>query len=204
MHKKVLAIASHPDDIEGGCYGTLCKYKQQGFRIHYLVLTCGGDSGNADIRRKEQEEVADLLGATVKFQNLQSALLNNNSGRETIQAIEDAIKVIKPDIIFTHSKNDVHQDHRLVNEATISATRFFQGQVYCYEAYSSLRYFQPTVFYRIDEFFEDKLRAISLFTSQGKKFYMNPEVITGIAVFRAAQSGKLGKAEAFEIGRIIR
>jgi len=135
---------------------------------------------------------------------LPSAHLGNNSGRETIEAIEKAIAEIKPNIIFSHTEHDRHQDHILVNRATISACRFFQGQLYFYEAFSSLKYFEPQMVYRIDEFFPDKIIAISLFTSQANKFYMQPKIIESIAVFRAAQFGMFGKAEAFEVGKIIK
>jgi len=202
--RRILGIASHPDDLEFGCFGTFKRYQQQGYKLYYLILTNGGDSGNGDIRKEEQSEAADLLKAEVKFQNLPSAYLNNDSGRETIKAIENSINLVKPQVIFTHSDNDRHQDHRLVNKATTSACRFFQGQLYFYEGHSSLKYFKPNLVYRIDAFFEDKLRTMNLFISQATKFYMNPKVIRAIATFRAAQFGFLGKAEAFEVGGIVR
>ena len=197
---KILAIGSHPDDIECGCFGTLKKYKQKGAELYYLMLTCGGDSGDAEVRRTEQLESAEVLGAKVIFTNLESAYLNNDSGRKTIEAIEKAIKEVKPDIIFTHSEHDRHQDHRLVNRATNSACRFFQGELYYYCGYSSLKDFKPQVYEKI----EDDTEPLKFFKSQSDKFYMNPKVRDSILVFWATQAGFLGKAEAFEVGRIIR
>lgn len=199
---RILAIGAHPDDVEYGCFGSLCKYETAD--IHYLILTSGSDSGNPQEREKEQLESASFLNAEVKFCRLRSAYLNNDSGRATINFIEESISSLKPDIIFSHSANDRHQDHRLVNFATVSACRFFQGELFFYEGYSSLKYFKPNVVYRIDGSFQKKIDVISKFKSQSNKFYMNPKVIESIAVFRAAQFGFLGKAEAFETGGIVR
>ncbi len=41
--KKVLAIGPHPDDIELGCFGTMCKYAEKGYEVHFLVL-CRGEA----------------------------------------------------------------------------------------------------------------------------------------------------------------
>ena len=197
---KILAIGAHPDDIEIGCYGTLKKAVKQSHEVEYLVLTAGGDSGDAEVRKGEQLETS--LGH-VKFGGLKSAFLNNNSGRESIKLIEETINKIKPDIIYSHSHNDNHQDHRSVNRATRSACRFFQGQLLFYEGWSSLKYFKPNCIVKVDDYFNSKLRVLKTFISQSDKFYMNPKVIESIAIFRAAQFGYLGKAEAFEVGGIV-
>lgn len=203
LFMNILAIGSHPDDVCGGCFGTLCKLKRDGNNLFYLILTLGEDGGNRWERKREQEEVAQLLNVNVTFAGLPSAHLNNDSGRATIQAIEQAILKCKPRVIFSHSINDRHQDHRLVNRATISACRFYQGSIYFYEGFSSLNTFNPTYYSRIDNFFEEKLRALSLFKTQQEKFYIKPEVVSALATYRAAQSGYIGKAEAFEVGKII-
>lgn len=199
----ILAMGAHPDDIEIGCFGTLSKYKKNGHNLFFLMLTDGGDGGDAKFRRHEQEVNAKLIGAEVKFGGFPSAYLNNDSGRATIEEIEKAITAVKPDVIFSHSNNDSHQDHRLVNQATVSACRFFHGELYFYEGYSSLKTFQPRKIIEIGEFFQDKLKVISLYHTQKEKFYMKPELITAVAIFRAAQFGFLGRAEAFEIGGIV-
>jgi LmbE family N-acetylglucosaminyl deacetylase len=201
----ILVIGAHPDDIEGGCFGTIKKYQQQGYSIFYLTISLGEDGGDPNKRRIEQEEAALLVKAKVKFGNLPSAYLNNNSGRETIVLIENTVQEVRPDIIFTHSVNDRHQDHVLVNKATESACRFFKGNIFYYEGFSSLKTFKPNVFYRIDEFFVDKLRALNMFNTQAKKPYMDVRVIETLARFRACQANLWGNlVEAFEVGRIIK
>jgi LmbE family N-acetylglucosaminyl deacetylase len=197
---RILIVSAHPDDAEFGCYGTLLKHFNSSDTITYLVLTLGGDSGNPQVRREEQ--LSTSLGI-VHFGALKSAFLDNNSGREAISLIEKTIDLASPDIIYTHSSNDRHQDHRAVNRATLSACRFFKGQLYFYEGFSSLKRFRPNKFVDISDYFDQKLWVMRKFKSQASKFYMNPELITAVATFRAAQAGFLGRAEAFEVGSIV-
>jgi LmbE family N-acetylglucosaminyl deacetylase len=199
----ILSIGAHPDDLEIGCFGTLSHYKSIGYSLYNLVISLGEDAGDPARRKKESEQAAKLLGAEVKFGNLPSAYLSNNSGRETIDLIEKAIRCVEPNIIFTHSAHDRHQDHRLVNLATESACRFFKGDIFYYEGFSSLKTFNPTLFHNIDLFFEDKLKALSLFGTQSKKPYMDKKAVETLSRFRAYQANIFGGlAEAFEIGRM--
>jgi LmbE family N-acetylglucosaminyl deacetylase len=201
----ILAIGSHPDDIEGGCFGTLRRLHQLKCKLFYVVVSLGEDAGEPKIRKREAEKSAKLLDAEIIFGQLHSALLANNSGRETIVLIENAIKKFDPSIIFTHTYHDRHQDHRLVNKATESACRFYKGDIYYYEGFSSLKTFQPNCFYDITQQFPLKLKALGNFSSQGKKPYMDKKVIECLARFRACQANMWGGlAEAFEIGRISR
>jgi LmbE family N-acetylglucosaminyl deacetylase len=54
----VLAIGSHPDDIEFGCGGTLHKLAARGHKVYLMVLTSGNAGGNFSIRKKEQMKAA--------------------------------------------------------------------------------------------------------------------------------------------------
>ncbi|MFQ5836218.1 MAG: PIG-L deacetylase family protein [bacterium] len=59
----ILAIGSHPDDIEFGCSGTLIKYKRTGANIFLLVLSEGSSGGSSNERKREQMESAKIIGA---------------------------------------------------------------------------------------------------------------------------------------------
>ena len=50
----ILAIGSHPDDIEFGCGGTLLKYSENGHKVYMLVLSKGDKGGDPEVRQKEQ------------------------------------------------------------------------------------------------------------------------------------------------------
>lgn len=59
----ILAIGSHPDDIEFGCGGSLIKFSSKGHNVSMLVMTEGGEGGETSIRAKEQTDSNRILGA---------------------------------------------------------------------------------------------------------------------------------------------
>ena len=66
MKLDVLAIGSHPDDVELGCGGTLALLARRGLKFGILHLTRGeaGTRGTAEERHGEAEEAARILGAS--------------------------------------------------------------------------------------------------------------------------------------------
>ena len=128
---KALVIFAHPDDAEGSCGGTTAKWVREGKTIHYLVIT-NGDKGTDDpsmtsvrlagIREKEQEAAAKVLGVSdVTFLRVPDGELENSLllRREIVRLIRRH----QPDIIFTHYRNDLHQDHRLISDLTWNTFR---------------------------------------------------------------------------------
>ncbi|MEE8523789.1 MAG: PIG-L family deacetylase, partial [Thermoanaerobaculia bacterium] len=65
MSLDVLAVGTHPDDVELSCGGTLALLVEQGHRIGILHLTRGerGTRGTAAERETEAEAAAEALGA---------------------------------------------------------------------------------------------------------------------------------------------
>ncbi len=138
---KILAIGAHPDDVELGCFATLAKLHKEGHEIHILVCT-NGESGKVDEqsisnRLEEAKESAALIDAKIYFGNLPDTKLSD--GIETILVLEKHIKDIKPDMLFFNYKEDIHQDHRHLASAVISATRFTPEKIYMYESPSTSR-----------------------------------------------------------------
>jgi len=210
---RILAIGAHPDDVEVGCGGTLVQYKQKGHEVYILVLSKGEASGDPQIREKECKAAAKIIGAEIIFGDLKDTKITD--GIETIMAIENVINQLKPDIIFSHSSKDGHQDHRNVGLATLSAARRSK-KVLLYESPAALREFCPQVFVDISTTFSVKMKALETFGSQASKPYfqgvnMSDEshkfsyvlnAVEGLAVYRGFQAG-VQLAEAFEVGRYI-
>jgi LmbE family N-acetylglucosaminyl deacetylase len=64
----VLAIVAHPDDAELSCGGSLLASKDRGERTGILDLTRGrvGSQGTPEIRAREAERAAEILGLVVR------------------------------------------------------------------------------------------------------------------------------------------
>ncbi|MDG0812731.1 PIG-L deacetylase family protein [Cohnella rhizosphaerae] len=118
---KILAVGAHPDDAEGLCGGTLAKYAARGDQVTILVAT-NGNVGSPTlsreeigaIRRKEAEHAAAVIGADLIWLNIDDEFLFHD--KETRLLFIDAIRQAQPDVMFVHSTNDYHPDHRICGE----------------------------------------------------------------------------------------
>jgi len=175
----VLAIGAHPDDVEIGAGGTLVAHVARGDEVVITTLSHGAVGGDAGVRRSEAAAAARRLGARLVLLDLDDTRISD--GAPTVQTIETVVGEVQPTIVYTHSFNDLHQDHRATHRATLVATRR-ADRVYCYESPSSTVAFAPTRFVPIDAYLADKLAAIAEYTSQvAKADYLAPELLEATA-----------------------
>lgn len=121
--KRVLCLGAHSDDIEIGCGGTLLQMieESKGLEFYWLVL-----SSNLK-RAKEAERSANafLQGArrkTIVIKTFRDGFLPY-IGAPVKEMFEEIKKTFVPDMIFTHFRYDLHQDHRMVCELTWNTFR---------------------------------------------------------------------------------
>ncbi len=160
---KIIAIGAHPDDLEYGCGGTLCKLSKAKHKINLLVMTRGEMGGDPSLRQKEQERSAKILNAKLfwgRFKDTQIPL-----EKETIHTIEHFIKSIKPDLIFVLHPNDTHQDHRAIAQATITATRYVRNVLF-YEVPTTVDFSPASVFVDITDAIDHKMALLKAHKSQ--------------------------------------
>lgn len=193
----ILAIGAHPDDIEIGCGGSLIKYSDKGHNIFLLIMTNGEQGGAPDVRKAEQEQVANLLGAEDLFWGdiVDTHLAVN---LESIQKIESVLAKVKPNFIFSPFSDDTHQDHRHLAQMTVSATRYIKNVLF-YEGPTTQR-FNPDVYIDISGKIERKIELLKAHKSQVQKTNIEDVSIIDIAYssanFRGIQ-GRVKYAEAF-------
>jgi LmbE family N-acetylglucosaminyl deacetylase len=215
---KILAVGAHPDDVELGCGGTLALFKKREHEVYVLVLTRGEASGDPEVREHECKVAAEIIGVDRLFLGgLRDTRITD--GIDTITAIENIINTVAPDIVFTHSSKDAHQDHRNTHLASLSAARDI-GKIFLYESPAALREFLPQVYVDVAETIETKLKAVAMFESQALKSYIKDyakaldpsqkwnisgslsNASEGLARFRGFQVG-LALAESFEVARYL-
>lgn len=199
----VLAIGAHPDDIEFGCGGTLLKHSRRGDNIYLLVLTKGEVGARPSVRLKELARSAKFLKSKKIYQgNFPDTKVS--VGKGLISAIEDAMKDSKAGLVFFNYYHDIHQDHRAVAMAAISATRYAK-KVLCYEV-PTTECFQPDVFVDIGNVLADKLELLKLYASQVNKTRVPHltilESAKSCANFRGFQ-GRVKYAEGFKALRLM-
>lgn len=199
----ILAIGSHPDDIEIGCAGTLIKYRQNGHKIYTLIMTEGSMGGESSVRMDEQLRSNELIGVEKTFwggyKDTELPL-----DKEVIAVIENVIKEVDPVFIFAQYFDDTHQDHRNLANATISATRYIKNVLF-YEV-PTTHDFSPSIFVNIGDVFDEKVKVLMAHKSQVMKTNIGDlsivDVATSQAVFRGLQ-GRVKHAEGFVPQRLF-
>lgn len=220
MRKKVLVIAPHPDDETLGCGGTLLLLKDKGYQINWLIVTevyekFGFSKDRVSSRNIEIETVSKKYG----FENIirlgiPTAKVDGVAKGDLVSKISDVFNEIKPNIIYVPFYNDVHTDHKLIAEATISCTKWFRypfiETVLYYETISETdfnvdstqRSFSPNVYIDISDYLDAKINIMELFESelQAFPFPRSREAIRSLSLLRGSQCGAEA-AEAFELLR---
>lgn len=200
--KTVLVVGAHPDDIELGCGGFIVKMKDSGAKVYGLTMTKGERGTNYNGKR------TDEIARCARFMELDGFWVCDFPDTELETAVSSMKDVIEEKLretgateVVTHTGLDIHGDHRAVFEATKVAARSLS--ILCYEDVSTPGEFVPNYFVDISGYIEDKLKLISFHKTQGKKAYMDPEIIKGRAAHRGLQSG-VQYAEAFMIHKLHR
>jgi LmbE family N-acetylglucosaminyl deacetylase len=119
---RLLAIGAHPDDIEIGCCGTILKLLEEDAlsAIGWVVLSGKGE--RADEARASAEAV--LSGVDEKrlmLRDFRDGFFPYDGG--DIKEFFESLKEFSPDIVLTHQRADLHQDHRVACELTWNTFR---------------------------------------------------------------------------------
>lgn len=122
----ILAIGVHPDDVELSCSGTLLEQIENGYSVGLVDLTQGelGTRGSAEIRLKEAEDAANLLGADFR-ENLGMKDGFFEFSENNLRKIIVSIRAHRPKIVLANAIKDRHPDHgraaKLVHQACFLA-----------------------------------------------------------------------------------
>ena len=226
MSKKILIVASHPDDEVLGCFGTVSRLIKEGYEAYALILGEGKTSrDDTRIVENKSEEIAVLNSETQKANDsigikkvfVESFPDNRFDSVDLLDIVKVISKVkeeVQPDIIFTHFENDLNIDHRITYQAVLTATRPMEDEcvkeIYSFEILSSTEWnyplsFSPDTFYDISDTLDLKLEAMKQYTSELCE-YPHPRSLEGIELNAKYQGMRVGKryVEAFKSIRIIK
>jgi LmbE family N-acetylglucosaminyl deacetylase len=196
----ILAVGCHPDDIELGCGGTVRAASNLGKKVVAVFMSKGEQSGDPKVRPNESIEALSLLGVKeVHFGDFPDSEIP--CSKQAIDFLEAFYVENKPETILTHTVNDIHQDHRQIGWASISAFRN-APRLLAYETPRVTPAFSPTYFVDITNCVNDKWNALKCHISQKTKRYITYESMVNLASFRGSQVS-LAAAEAFEVVRYV-
>ena len=125
MKKRFLFVSPHPDDVELGAGGTICKLVQAGHKVCVLDLTSGEPTpyGSEQKRQRETKKSSRILGIGTRI-NL--ALPNRFlfDSKEARLRLAEQIRIFKPDVLLCPYFEDAHPDHIACSKIT-EAARFY-------------------------------------------------------------------------------
>jgi LmbE family N-acetylglucosaminyl deacetylase len=199
---RVLAIGAHADDIEIGAGGTILRLIEEypGLEFKWTVLT-----GNSDRLAEARNSARAFLGeiaATIELPGFTDGFLPYD-GRAVKQFYE-TLKPFGPDLILTHFRGDLHQDHRLACELTWNTFRdhlIFEYEIPKYDGDLAA----PNFYVPLSE--SQVQRKIDLlskhFASQRVKHWYERETFLGLMRIRGLECHIAGHAEAFYCRKVF-
>lgn len=219
MQKKVLIIAAHPDDEVLGCGGSMAKLIELGHEVRLCILSSGEGAraiNQTTERYQALENIKLFYNIKKSYQfNFKDNQFDVHSMLELTQAIESVAIDYQPHIVYTHSAIDLNIDHRLTNQATLTAFRPLPGscieKILAYEVLSSTELslsssFRPNYFETLSKNHCDiKLNAMQLYRNEIREF-PHPRSIKAIESLMICRGTSIGEsyAEAFIIEREIK
>jgi LmbE family N-acetylglucosaminyl deacetylase len=181
MH--ILVVAAHPDDEILGLGGTIARHASLGDLVTVAIIADNGIAryGDETVQtvRHCTREAAERIGiSNLRFAGLADQVLDTLPILEITQWIEDVLREIQPQVIYTHHRGDINTDHQLVHKATLTAARPYSApyveRIYCFETPSATewagpypeRFFVPNVHVDITDFLDIKLSAMTGYVTE--------------------------------------
>jgi LmbE family N-acetylglucosaminyl deacetylase len=203
--KRVLCLGAHSDDIEIGCGGTILNLIEKSNRIefYWLVLSANPERTN-EATRSARAFLRRARKKTIVVKSFRDGFLPY-LGPPVKECFEELKKVFTPDVIFTHCRHDLHQDHRLVCELTWNTFRnhlILEYEIPKYDA--DLR--SPNFFVPLSDA-QARKKVNSLmrhFTTQQNKQWFSEDLFYGLMRLRAAEAASPTRyAEAFCCRKVL-
>lgn len=202
--KTVLAIGAHPDDIEIGCGGTLLRLlREEPIHIHCLIFS-GTEERNQEARSSARRFLAAAKSSELDIRTFPDSYFPAHYA-DIKKVLRDTKKKICPDLIFTHRRTDLHQDHSLIGALTWNIFRdhlIFEYEIPKYDGDLAT----PNVYVDLDrEICIEKIDTIiGCFPSQKNKTWFDAETFWALLRLRGVESDSASKyAEGFYCRKFV-
>jgi len=202
---QLLCLGAHSDDIEIGCGGTITTLlkKYRHLAIHWVVFSANADRAN-EARASADIFLVDAESKTTVIKDFKDSFFPF-IGSRIKEYFEQLKKELCPDLIFTHYRNDLHQDHRLISELTWNTFRnhlILEYEIPKYDGDLG----SPNVFVPLDEpAVRVKIDTIlNCFKSQASNHWFSEDLFKSILRVRGMEcNAPNGFAEAFHCRKMV-
>ena len=204
--RTLLCIGAHADDIEMGCGGTILRLLETfpGLAVRWVVLS-GGEVRAAEAHSSAEQFLRDAGEKHVEIAEFQDSAFPYNDAIALKKFFRELSALNDPDLIFTHCRDDLHQDHRFVAELTWQHFRdhmILEYEIPKYEGDLG----RPSVFVPLPtEAVKRKVDTlVSSFGSQHDKPWFSAETFHSLLHLRGIECrSPTGAAEAFHCAKMV-
>lgn len=202
--RTVLCLGAHCDDIEIGAGGTILKLVRDypGLHFHWVVLS-------SDARRAAEARASAALflhgvSSTVVIKEFRNSFFPY-VGAEIKEYFEQIKRDVKPDLVLTHYRHDLHQDHRLVSDLTWNSFRdhlILEYEIPKYDGDLG----NPNCYVELDEAICRRKVGIIMksFVSQNDKQWFTEDTFMALLRLRGIEANSAGRyAEAFHGRKLV-
>jgi LmbE family N-acetylglucosaminyl deacetylase len=197
--KHILCLGAHADDIEIGCGGTLLKLARHNpaLNVVWVVWSAGGRRAQ-EARRSAGWFLRGVASRRILLKQFRMSYFPFQ-GAKIKDGFETLARRCVPDVVFTHQREDRHQDHRLVSDLSWNTFRdhlILEYEIPKYDGDLG----QPNVFVPLErEICDEKVTALCrFFKTQSDKHWFSQDTFLGLMRLRGVEcASKTGYAEAF-------
>ena len=203
--KRVLCVGAHGDDIEIGAGATIFHLIETspGVEFYWLVLTSNADRAK-EAQRSARSFLRKVTKKTIVVKSFRDGFLPY-IGAKVKECFEELKMAFSPDLILTHCRHDLHQDHRVVCELTWNTFRnhlILEYEIPKYDAdLRSPNFFVPLS----DALCEKKVSTLMrCFGTQRNRQWFSEDLFFGLMRLRGIESASSTRyAEAFHCRKIL-
>lgn len=195
--KSVLCVGAHSDDIEIGCGGALLQLARSYPQAHFSWVVLSGSPQRAREARASAAAFMRGCNYTLSCDTFRDGYFPFQG--EALKERFETLKPITPDIVFTHRREDAHQDHRQVAQLTWNTFRdhcILEYEIPKWDG--DLR--TPNVYVRLDKAVAARKTRLLMrhFGTQRNKHWFTPDTFLGLLRLRGLEcASPSGFAEGF-------
>lgn len=201
----LLCLGAHSDDIEIGCGGTVLRLLKEfpNARVVWVVFGAPGARAEEALRSAELF-LEDAAHRQVIIKEFRDGFFPYIGG-EIKDFFEELKAEISPDLILTHYRHDLHQDHRLIAELTWNTFRdhtILEYEILKYDGDLGA----PNFFVHLDEATCRRKvdNILDCFTTQRGRHWFTEDTFLSLMRIRGVESGAKGRyAEGFYSRKLV-
>ena len=201
----ILCLGAHSDDIEIGCGGSILRLIQEhpGVHITWVVFSATPER-NIEAEASAAAFLEGVQDKRVAIHHFRDVFFPYDA--PAIKEVFEQLKVNEsPDLIFTHCRHDMHQDHRVLCDLTWNTFRdhlILEYEIPKYDGDLST----PNLYTHLEK--ATAMRKSDLlmrhFATQSNKHWFSPETFLGLMRLRGVEArAPHGYAEGFYCRKLV-